>query len=160
MSGFRETFERLKRKLVRRGASHEDAEDFIQEAFARLTAYRGEAPIQQPEAFLTRTAFNLATDEARRRQRRRLVSQPVEALDLADLSAPADEVLHRRQRLDRLTAGLQAMDATTRAMLLAQRLDGRALADIARAHGVSVSAVEKRIARGLIFLMRWTEGWS
>lgn len=52
------------------------------------------------------------------------------------------------------------MDATTRSMLIAQRLDGRSLGDIAQMYGVSVSAVEKRIARGLLFLMRWTEGWA
>lgn len=160
MSSFRDTFERLRRKLVRRGASREDAEDFIQEAFARLAAYRGEEPIKAPEAFLTRTAFNLATDEARRRQRRRIIDKPVEDLELADNSARADEVLHARQRLDRLRAGFDAMDGMTRAMLLAQRVDGRALRDIAHEHRVSVSAVEKRIAKGLLFLMRWTEGWS
>jgi Skp family chaperone for outer membrane proteins len=41
---------------MRRGASHEDAEDFIQEAFARLTVEQGRQDIRQPEAFLYRTA--------------------------------------------------------------------------------------------------------
>lgn len=160
MSGFRDIFERLRRRLVRRGASHEDAEDFIQEAFARLAARQDGEDIRQPEAFLARTAMNLATDEARRRRRRRIADQPVDEMDLADFSPGPDELLHRRQRLDRLISGLRAMEPTPRSMLIAQRLDGRALADIARTHGVSVSAVEKRIARGLLFLMRWTEGWS
>ena len=159
MYGFRATFERLRRRLVRRGATHEDAEDFIQEAFLRLTAYQAKSVVHEPEAFLTRTALNLATDEARRRGRRRLADRPVEDMALEDSSPLADEVLHRRQRLERLTAGLADMDPTTRSMLMGQRLDGRALADIAREHGVSVSAVEKRIARGLLFLMRWMEGW-
>lgn len=145
---------------MRRGASREDAEDFVQEAFSRLAAHDGQGDIRQPEAFLARTAMNLATDEARRRKRRRMIDRPVEDMVLADFSPGPDEVLHHRQRLDRLTAGLRAMDPTTRAMLIAQRLDGRSLADIARSHGVSVSAVEKRIARGLLFLMRWTEGWA
>lgn len=160
MSGIRDIFDRLKRRLMRRGASREDAEDFIQEAFVRLAEQEGRQEIRQPEAFLARTAMNLATDEARRRRRRRIADQPVEEMALADFSPGPDELLHRRQRLERLMSGLRAMDATTRSMLIAQRLDGRALADIGRAHGVSVSAVEKRIARGLLFLMRWTEGWS
>ena len=159
MYGFRATFERLRRRLVRRGATHEDAEDFIQEAFLRLTAYQAKSVVHEPEAFLTRTALNLATDEARRRGRRRLADRPVEDMAIEDSSPLADEVLHRRQRLERLTAALADMDPTTRSMLMGQRLDGRALADIAREHGVSVSAVEKRIARGLLFLMRWMEGW-
>lgn len=160
MSGFHDIFERLKRRLMRRGASHEDAEDFIQEAFARLTVEQSRQSIRQPEAFLFRTAANLATDEARRRKRRRIVGRPIEEMALADFSPGPDELLHRRQRLDRLVDGLRAMDPTTRSMLVAQRLDGRSLADIARAHGVSASAVEKRIARGLLFLMRWTEDWA
>jgi len=160
LSGFRDVFERLKRRLVRRGASHEDAEDFIQEAFARLTVEQGRQDIRQPEAFLYRTAANLATDEARRRKRRRIADQPVEDMALVDFSPSPDELLHRRQRLERLMQGLREMDPTTRSMLIAQRLDGRSLSDIARGHDVSVSAVEKRIARGLLFLMRWTEGWA
>lgn len=144
---------------MRRGATHEDAEDFIQEAFLRLTAYQAKNAVHEPEAFLARTAMNLATDEARRRGRRRLVDAPVEDMAIEDSLPLADEVLHRRQRLERLTAGLVQMDPTTRSMLMGQRLDGRALAAIAREHGVSVSAVEKRIARGLLFLMRWMEGW-
>lgn len=159
MSSFRAIFERLKGKLLRRGATREDAEDYIQEAFLRLTQYQDKTEVREPEAFLTRTALNLATDDARRRARRRTADAPVEDFEIEDSSPLADEVLHRRQRLERLTAGLAGMDATTRSMLIAQRIDGKALADIAREHDVSVSAVEKRIARGLLFLMRWVEGW-
>lgn len=144
---------------MRRGASHEDAEDFIQEAFLRLIAYQEQSDVRDPDAFLARTALNLATDEGRRRQRRKIHHEPVENLIVEDLQPRPDEVLHRRQRLGRLAAGLADMDATTRAMLMAQRLDGCPLAEIALRHGVSISAVEKRIARGLLFLMRWVEGW-
>ena len=44
-------------------------------------------------------------------------------------------------------------------MLLSQRLEGLSYAEIAHRHGVSVSAVEKQIARSVLFLMDWMEGW-
>ena len=54
---------RLKSLLRRRGASREDAEDLVQEAFVRLAAYCNEGnKVRYPEAFLKRTVMNLAFD--------------------------------------------------------------------------------------------------
>ncbi|HEX6866719.1 MAG TPA: sigma-70 family RNA polymerase sigma factor, partial [Caulobacteraceae bacterium] len=83
----------------------------------------------------------------------------LEDFALADSSPGPDEVLQGRDRLRRLREGLEALKPRTRDMLLAQRLEGLSYAEIAAREGVSVSAVEKQIARAVLFLMDWMEGW-
>jgi RNA polymerase sigma-70 factor (ECF subfamily) len=59
----------------------------------------------------------------------------------------------------RLSVGLGRLNDKTRAILLAHRADGLSYQEIARRHGVSVSAVEKQIAKATMQLTAWMEGW-
>lgn len=58
-------FRRMRRMLLRRGRTREDAEDLIQEAFVRMQEYceRG-GRVHQPEGFLVRTVLRLAINAA------------------------------------------------------------------------------------------------
>lgn len=153
------TIKRLQRVLQQRGVSSTDSEDLIQEAFRRLEVYRRERPVQHAEGFLVRTAVNLSIDESRRRRRENLADSPVEDFTLVDNSPLPDEVLAARERLGRLSEGFAALDPLTRQMLTAKRMEGATVAAIAARHGLSVSAVEKRLAKGILFLTNWMEGW-
>ena len=159
MKPIREITERLRATLRRRGKSREDAEDLVQQAFLRYETHRLEQDIREPEAFVVRTALNLSIDEDRRRRRAPFSDRPLENLPLVDSSPRQDEVLDARIRLRRLSEGLDALKPRTRSMLLAQRLEGLSYAEIARREGITVSAVEKQIARAILFLMDWMEGW-
>jgi len=108
------TIERLRHVLQRRGVSRDDTEDFIQEAFGRLEAYRREKPVAHEEGFLVRTAVNLAIDAGRRRKRANFADPPVEAYTIVDESPQPDEVYASRRRLERLNDGFAELDSTTR----------------------------------------------
>lgn len=153
------TVRRLRHALRRRGVPHEEAEDIIQEAYQRLEAYRREREVTHPEGFLARTAINLAIDAARRRKRANIADEPVENYTIVDESPRPDEVYATRKRLDRLNEGVAALDPITRQMIRAQRLEGLSVATIAAQHGLSVSATEKRLAKGMLFLVNWMDGW-
>lgn len=153
-----ETIRRIRGVLLRRGTSSTDADDLIQDAFLRLEIYKATRTVEHPDRFLVRTAVNLSIDAGRRRQRSPIVDIDIENLEIADNTPRADEVLVARERLRRLEAGFAALDGKTRSMLLAQKLEGLTMAELARRHGVSVSAVEKRVARGILFLMKWMQG--
>jgi RNA polymerase sigma-70 factor (ECF subfamily) len=89
-------FRRLKNLLRHRGQTHEDAEDLIQEAFLRLHNFMTAGnEVQQPEAFLVRTALNLAIDTRRRDRRDRMIPRPVEELMLTDMSPSGRSVSPR-----------------------------------------------------------------
>ena len=150
---------KARRVLLRRGASAEDVDDLVQEAFARIKAYSRDHVVETEEALVVRTAVNLAIDAARRNRR-----APFDAtqfnLEAAVDSAPRpDEVLRARERLNRLKDGLMRLSPRARRVLLAQRLDGLSYKEIAVREGVSLSAVEKQIARSVAFLTDWMQGW-
>jgi RNA polymerase sigma-70 factor (ECF subfamily) len=147
----------LRSKLRRRGASPDDADDLIQEAYLRFESYRRERPVQNPDAFIARSALNLAIDECRRKSRAPFTELTPEVLEIADDGAGPAEVWAAQDRLNRLTAGLEAMNERTRSILLAQRVDGLSYSEIARREGISVSAVEKQIARATLFLTGWMQ---
>jgi len=69
-----------------------------------------------------------------------------------------DRVLLGRERLAQLAAGLRELPERTRVMFVLYRLENMSRVEIAQAHGVSVSAVEKHLARAMAHLMRKLEG--
>ena len=155
-AGWRE----LVRRIARRTRRPDSAEDYLQAAFVRLEAYRGEAAVQNPDALLVRIATNVAIDDQRRERVRAVDARS--ALDLeqiASLQPLQDEVMVMRQRLDRVAAGLAKLNPRTREIFLMHRQEGLKYREIAARLGISVSAVEKHIASAALFLTEWTEGW-
>jgi RNA polymerase sigma-70 factor (ECF subfamily) len=150
---------RLRRTLRRKGRTWDEAEDIVQDAMLRFELYRRERPVEDQEAFITRTAFNLAIDSGRRLRRSPISSEPLEYCDLLDPAPTQADSLLARRGLERLKAGLAVMDPKTQSVILAHRIDGLSYAEIARREGVSESAVVKRVARGVSFLQKWMEEW-
>jgi DNA-directed RNA polymerase specialized sigma24 family protein len=84
------------------------------------------------------------------------------SLDLelvADGSPQPDEIVQGRERLRRAQTGLDRLDEVSRRCLLARRIDELSFGEIAAREGMTVAAVEKRVARAVLFLVRWMDGW-
>ena len=64
-SKWQSTFSRIRAVRVRRGRSVVDVEGLVQEAWVRLAGYERDAVVEQPEAFVMRTALNLSIDQYR-----------------------------------------------------------------------------------------------
>jgi len=152
------TFARVKSALMRRGRSEQDADDLVQEAWVRLACYAQEQEVERPEAFLMRAALNLSIDAHRARVTRG-EELMLEDVVLVDASPSAEAVLLARERVARLGVCLGRLNPRTRAIFLAHRIDGMSYPQIAVAHGLSVSAVEKHIAKATLQLTTWMEGW-
>lgn len=158
-SSVEELLQRVRYALFKRGLAKDVVDDLVQESYHRLVEYRKKQTVERPEGFLVRTAVNLAIDQARQRARFSIASEPIEDYPIIDDSPRPDEVYASRRRLEHLNNGLAQLDEVTQAMLKAQRLEGERLYTIAQRHGMSVSAVEKRIAKGIAFLAEWMDGW-
>ena len=145
--------------VIRRGAPTDDADDIVQEAFARLEAYTRSHEIRNQEAFVINAALNHSRDQARRRRNAPFVSAELQLERIADAAPPADELLRAKERLRRASAGLERLNPLARRCLLAKRVDGLSFSQIAAREGLSVAAVEKRVARAIVFLTKWMDGW-
>ena len=156
MDALRLLVTKLRKLLRHKGRSADDADDLIQEAFLRLQQYRASRHVQEPEAFLVRTVQNLAIDAIRRKARRGsnvTLDHPVR--QLIDPQPLPDEVLANRQRLQRLRTGLEQLSPRTREVVMLHRLEGYSQAQIAEQLQITVSAVEKHVAKAALFLSDW-----
>jgi RNA polymerase sigma factor (sigma-70 family) len=151
-------FLRVKGALRRRGRSEQDADDLVQEAFLRLTCYERKQAVEKPEAFLMRTALNLSID-AHRSRASRGEEVLLDDVVIVDTAPGTEDVLLARERLARLSECVTRMNDRTRAIFLAHRLDGLSYQEIARRQGLSVSSVEKHIAKAALLITGWMEGW-
>ena len=148
-------FPRLKKLLQRRGNTREEAEDLIQQAFLRVKVYCDEGgEVKEPEAFLVRTVLNLSRDVRAREHRDLYLAERVETLAIADPSPTPDEVLEFEDRLKELENVLTTISPRTREVFYMHRLNGLSYAQIAEHFDVSVSSIEKHIARAVAALAR------
>lgn len=148
-------FRKVRAVVRRQGVAAQDVDDIVQEAFARLEAYTRKQELRSSEAFLVTTALNVGRDQARRRAKMQAVPGEFDLDTIADAAPSPDEQLASRERLRRANSGLARLNSTTRRCLLAQRVDGLTFSQIAEREHLTVAAVEKRVARALMFLTQW-----
>jgi len=150
-------FSRIRSALRRRGAT-QDTDDYIQEAWARLASYEREQVVLEPEAFLMKTAINLSIDAHRARvvHGEQVV---LEEVTLVDEAPPIESIVLSRERMVRLEQCLARLGEKQRDMFMAHRLDGLTYREIADQHGLSISTVEKHVAKATLQLITWMEGW-
>lgn len=152
MDWVRTNLRRLHQLLRRRGWKRQDADDVIQDAFMRMQAYCNEGgEVRNTEAFLVRTVLNLSAN-SRSRDRSHL-SVEVADEDVAmvfGVSPAADEVLAAEECLRGLSAQIESMPVRTREIFLLHYLEDYTYPQIARHLGISVSAVEKHMARAML----------
>lgn len=147
------------KRVSRRTGGYADTEDLVQSAFVRMQNYSATRQVENPAAFLVRTAVNIRLDSYRREKLlgKRQFTENFE--DYENKAPLQDEVLAVRARLDRVKSGIEQLPQRTREIFLMHRLDNVRYSEIARHYGISESAVEKHVARATAFLMKWSKGW-
>jgi RNA polymerase sigma-70 factor (ECF subfamily) len=149
---------RLTRFLARRIGA-ERAPDLLHHVFVR---FLGLAPDKQariacPEAYLMRSARNLARDEHKLALRRGLNLHVSD--DAVSLTAPCQiAALEARDMLERIEWSIGKLKPITRQIFLAHRLDGYSYAEIAERTGLSVKGVEKHMSRAIAHIDRTLAG--
>ncbi len=148
----------LVRFLTARLGNHAAAEDVYQELFVRIRTAQADV-IENPPAFLFRSAYNLANEFARaghRRVRRDdawtdLTNQKVGINFISD-GPDADDAIDAKRRLDQLLDGLNELTPKCRMVFTQHHLQGLSHRQIADGLGVSIKAVEKQMTTALKYL--------
>jgi RNA polymerase sigma-70 factor (ECF subfamily) len=144
----------LRQWLVRRLGPSEDVDDVVQDIWARLCKVPDMAVIENPKAYLFRTAGTVVTDRFRRGQARAADRHE----ELTEFSHPVEEitperVLEGKIEMERIVACIGLLPERTRDILVLSRFEQLNNKQIAASMGISVSAVEKHLARALRTLM-------
>lgn len=140
------------------------AEDLVQETFARLFAHRGDyQPVGRFSTFIWRIALNLCYDELRRRHRRDEVPLPAsddatgQGLPPASMACedPApDAALMLRERADLLRRALLALAEPYRAVVVLRHYENLKFREIAEVLDIPEGTVKSRMAEALDQLSR------
>jgi RNA polymerase sigma-70 factor (ECF subfamily) len=152
----------LMRFFLRRVSEPAEAEDLVQDVFARLLAVADREQIADSKAFVFRIALNLLNDRGRRAARRRDAQLAVidphrvseVTLEFVEDQTP-ERVLQARDDVASVAAALNQLNERTRDIYLLFRLENMKQAKIAELFGISRSTVEKEIMRANIHLAKY-----
>ena len=135
--------------------SSHDIEDMMQEAF--LKAYQAErsSRIKKPQAFLFRTARNLAINEIRRRRNHRTdtIADP-DTLFLAETAPDTSERVIAQDFLERALNAINQLTPRVREVFLLAKIEGQTRKQIASSLGITVATVDQHIASGVAKMLR------
>lgn len=149
----------LLRWFSRKVSSRAEVEDLVQDVFLRLVKKPGfDGTLPTAKAYILETAKNAHIDWLRRRRVRECDSHgELENEQPADADFSPERVLIGRERLAEATAALLELPERTRVIFVLRRIEGLKCKDVARRLNISVSAVEKHMARAMAHLMKRVE---
>ena len=140
----------LKRFLTRFLSSSQDIDDVVQESYLKALSAEQKQVINSPKAFLFRIARNEALKELQKKSRR--ITDYLEDLDLPE-STTSDTLVEdssiSKQRFGLFCESALEMPPRCRKAFLMCKVYGYSYKEIASHLDISVSGVEKHIARGL-----------
>ncbi len=150
---FLENERAIKRYLKRFCSRAQDIEDFAQESFLRTFAAEMKQEIREPKAYLFQVARNLALGDLRRKKR----SPDLETGDsggmelfLDEGQATTEDWMEGRRKLAFFARAVAELPPKCRKAFMLCRVHGLQYKQIANRMGISVSAVEKHVALGLL----------
>jgi RNA polymerase sigma factor (sigma-70 family) len=149
----------LLRYFSRKGSSSADAEDLAQDVLVRTLIPCASKSEDEVKHYVFRAAVNRWRDLRRRLVTRGCVVGWADTADFAaDEEMSPERVLGHEQELQQVVEALQGLSDRTREVFLLIRLQQMRQAEVAEKLGISVSAVEKHVARALAHLTRRAVG--
>ena len=143
-------FHRSARRFTR---SQDEARDLVQEAYARLFATDGWAGIANPRAYVTRSIRHIAIERIRRAKIidfRQLVE--ADHAGFADDAPDPFDAAAGKDALRRFSAALARLPDRCREVFVRRRVQEQSPREISEELGISVSTLEKRLARAFYLL--------
>ena len=153
LKAFLENEPAIRRYLARFSDQAHDIDEIVQETFLRGFSAEMRRDIQEPKAYLFQIARNVALERKRKNQRAPI--QAIEDLGGSDLiidekQLAADEWLDGRRKLTMFAMAVAKLPPQCRKAFLLRRVEGLRYKQIANRMNISVSAVEKHVATGIL----------
>lgn len=137
----------LRKKL---NCSH-NAADIAHDTFVRVMASQELATLDEPRAYLTRTATRLIIDDARRKRIEALyLAELQHHVDDAQLYPSAEQLLSVMHTLERIVVVLESLADKPRQAFLLHQLEGLGQEEIAQRLQVSSRMVRKYLVQTLV----------
>ncbi|WP_380785493.1 RNA polymerase sigma factor [Sphingomonas sp. R86521] len=149
----------LLRQARRWSANEDEVRDLVHEAYAQLLQLTAWDQILNPAAYATQMIRNIALQRLRRA--RIVPMRQFAALEETEHADPAPDsfaIAAGRDELRRMMQAIEALPPASRRVVLLRKLEAMAPRDIAQHLGISLSTVEKHLARGMLLVARALHG--
>jgi RNA polymerase sigma factor (sigma-70 family) len=147
----------LVRYFKRKTGNVAEAEDLAHEVLMRAFSRRRSWTTQEEaRGYIFRAAINRWRDRYRRLQIRG-TAVPWDEVAAAQLTVPRsspEDALIVHEELDQIAQALEELSARTRTVMVLIRLEQMKVATVAKMLGISVSAVNKHLSKGMAHLAR------
>jgi RNA polymerase sigma factor (sigma-70 family) len=144
-----ERYDELRFRLAHRLGSEEAARETLHETWLHLRDKDDPGIVRRPIGYLLRTALNLAISRGRTELRRSKRFEVMEMLEIVDAAPGPDREVEARQQVELLELVLEELTPRRRTILLASRLEGIPLRQIADHLGLSQRFVELELKAAL-----------
>ncbi|MFT3997687.1 MAG: RNA polymerase sigma factor [Asticcacaulis sp.] len=138
---------------IRLTGNIENARDLVHDAYAQVLTQEKWRQIDNPRAYVMRTVYNLGLNGIRRS---RVVSMQqlvdADAITQVDISPDAFDTFSDREELGRVLEAVEQLPPQCRKVVVMRRIEDLPPREVARRLGLSLSTVEKHLARGLVLL--------
>lgn len=139
----------LQRFLITR-LHPQDVEDVTQRTYLQLLQHPSPADIQNPQAYLFRTASNLAIDSLRRNgTRARYTEYEVDVDEVPGGQPTLETVVDAELRFRQFTEILDELPEMCRHAFILHRLEGMGHAEVAEHLGISRKTVQRYVLKAL-----------
>lgn len=145
----------LVRYFKRKTRNAAEADDLAQDVLLRVLVHAAWVSTEQAKGYVFRAAVNRWNDHCRRQKSHAPLARWEDAGEhqLPAAGTP-EELLGRHQELTLLVDALAQLSPRTSTVLVLVKLENMRIAQVADALDISVSAVNKHLARGLAHLSR------
>ncbi|MCK9910798.1 sigma-70 family RNA polymerase sigma factor, partial [Microbacteriaceae bacterium K1510] len=124
-------YDELKRVLTRRFGSEDMAGEALQETYLQLERPARIGPVQSPKQYLLTIAINIVRMRFRRERRSANLSELDAIIGFVDDAPDPLQTVQSRQEIEALQQAFDALTPRRRYIVLAARVEGVQLADIA-----------------------------
>jgi RNA polymerase sigma factor (sigma-70 family) len=132
-----------------------DAEDVIQEMYAKFLALPSLDSIRYPRQYALLTARAIVIDHIRHSRVVSITSSGnLELLEIPEPDASSDERIEFQQEIQAVTAALEQLPKMCRETLILRRVEGLPQKEVARRLKISEKTVEKHMANGVRLLIK------
>jgi RNA polymerase sigma-70 factor (ECF subfamily) len=150
---FRSHARKLRAYAQTKGVSLDEAEDVVQEAFARLQNYGPQKKIQNDIAFLRTIIVNLIRDGFRKKRRAAPELEYDDAIfEVAQPLPDQETTLGAKQSLRHVMRDIGDMPPLTREVFIRHRIERQTYEQIAAATGLTVAVTRRHLRDAIVSL--------
>jgi RNA polymerase sigma-70 factor (ECF subfamily) len=145
----------LVKYFQRKMGNSTEAEDLTQDVLLRALLHASWKSPEQAKGYIFRIAVNCWRDRRRRlRSHGTNIRWEDTSGEEVGTQKPPECVLGVQEELDQVAAALEQLNVRTRTVLILIKLEQMRIANVAQMLGISVSAVNKHLSKGLEHLAR------